>query len=231
MKIHYIQHVSFEGLGLIAKWAQVRNHSISGTKFYEKYKFPAIGDYDALVIMGGPMSVHDTADHDWLEPEKEHIRQAINAGKHVLGICLGAQLIADVLGAKVSKARAKEIGWFPIAWSDSAMGHKIISGLNPAINVLHWHGEEFAIPKDALHMASSKACANQAFFYKERVLGLQFHMEMDAGAIEDLIENCGDEIAKPFPSIQTAEVIRENKNNIHACESALFKLLDNWTNC
>ncbi len=229
MKIHYFQHINFESPALILKWAQERKYEISSTKFYEAHNMPSIDDYDALVIMGGPMSVHDVADYDWLEGEKKHIKEAINAGKHVLGVCLGAQLIADVSGAQVSKAPAKEIGWFPIAWSDLSMGHKIISGLNAAINVLHWHGEQFAIPEDALHLASSKACANQAFLYKDRVLGLQFHMEMDETAVDNMIINCADEIAASSASIQTAEIIRKNMHNIPACKAALFRLLDNWT--
>jgi GMP synthase-like glutamine amidotransferase len=229
MKIHYLQHVAFEGPALILKWAQERNYQISGSIFYEKCKIPSTEYYDALIIMGGPMSVYDTDIYGWLADEKEHIKEAIDAEKHVLGICLGAQLIADVLGAEVSKAPVKEIGWFPIAWSDGAMGHKIISGLNASMNVLHWHGEQFAIPKGALHLASSKYCPNQAFLYNEHVLGLQFHLEMDEAAIENIIENCGEEIANPSQSIQAATAIRKNAhNNIPACERTLFKLLDNW---
>lgn len=228
MKIHYFQHVNFESLVLIENWAKDRGYKLSATRFYEDYTIPSVNDYDALVIMGGPMSVYDTGIYPWLAEEKKHIEKAIKLGKHVLGVCLGAQLIADVLGAKISNAQAKEIGWFPIAWSDAAMGNKIISGLNPAMNVFHWHGEQFEIPKSAIHLASSKACANQAFLYNEKVLGLQFHLEMNEAAIDKIIENCGDEIAVPSPTIQSAETIKEKIASTAACELALFKLLDNW---
>lgn len=228
MKIHYFQHVEFESLGSIEYWAASRNRKLSATRFYENDAIPDIKSYDALVIMGGPMSVHDEKIYPWLTEEKEHIAQAIKAGKPVLGICLGAQLIADVLGAKVTNAPLKEIGWFPIAWSDSAMGHKIISGLNPAMNVFHWHGEQFEIPKEAIHLASSKACANQAFLYNDKVLGLQFHLEMNESAIDKIIANCGREIATPSPTIQSVETIKEKIGNTAACELALFKILDNW---
>ena len=231
MKIHYFQHVPFEGLGMIEDWAKARGLNISATRFYEKHTIPNIDDYDALVIMGGPMSVHDEGIYPWLSEEKKHIKQAIKAGKYILGVCLGAQLIADVLGTKVSNAPVKEIGWFPIAWSDAAMGHKIISGLNPAMNVFHWHGEQFEIPKGAVHLASSKTCKTQAFLYNEKVLGLQFHLEMNETAIEKIIENCGDEIATPSPTIQSAEIIKEKLGDIAACQTALYKILDNWLSC
>jgi GMP synthase (glutamine-hydrolysing) len=227
MKIHYFQHVPFEGLGLISDWAGARGHSLSATGFYDGGKIPAINDYDALVIMGGPMSVHDGGIYPWLADEKAHIKSAIEAEKPVLGVCLGAQLIADVLGAEVSKAPTKEIGWFPIAWSDAAMGNPLLAGVNPAVNVFHWHGEQFAIPKGAIHLTSSKACANQAFLYADKVLGLQFHLEMDEEGIDKIIENCGNEIIAS-PTIQSVETIRGKTTNIPSCLRALFTILDNW---
>lgn len=228
MKIHYFQHVPFEGLGLIANWAGMRGHKLSATRFYGGDKIPAINDYDALVIMGGPMSAHDGNIHPWLPDEKAHIKSAIEAGKPILGVCLGAQLIADVLGAEIAQAPAKEIGWFPIAWSDAAMGSPLLSGINPAMNVFHWHGEQFSIPEGAIHLASSKACANQAFLYRKNILGLQFHLEMDEDAINNLIENCGDELKINSPAIQAPETIWEKTTSIPSCQRALYTLLDNW---
>ncbi len=228
MKIHYFQHVHFEGLGLIKDWADTRGHKLSATKFYEKHTIPNVDDYDALIIMGGSMSVHDEKIYQWLNDEKKHLKQAIKAGKPILGVCLGAQLIADVLGAKISPAPVKEIGWFPIAWSDVAMGNKIIAGLNPAMSVFHWHGEQFAIPDGATHLASSKACTNQAFLFGDRILGLQFHLEMNEKSIDTIIANCGNEISAPSPTIQSEKVIKEKIANTASCERALFRMLDNW---
>jgi GMP synthase-like glutamine amidotransferase len=228
MKIHYFQHVDFEGLSLIEDWIKDRRYQLSATSFYEDYNIPNVNDYDALIIMGGPMSVHDEGIYPWIKVEKEHISKAIKAGKHILGVCLGAQLIADVLGAKITNAPTKEIGWFPIAWSDTAMGHKIISGLNSAMNVFHWHGEQFEIPKGAIHLASSNACETQAFLYNEKVLGLQFHLEMNEKSIDKIIANCGDEITIPSPTIQSEEMIKGKIANIAACKRTLYRLLDNW---
>lgn len=228
MKIHYLQHVTFEGSGVIADWVATKGYHLSSTKLYEAQPLPNIQDYDILIVMGGPMSVHDGDTHAWLSDEKKHIKRAIDAGKYVLGICLGAQLIADVLGATVSPMTDKEIGWFPIAWHDAAMGTPLLAGLNPAMNVLHWHGEEFTIPEGAINLASSRACPNQAFLYNEKVLGLQFHLEMNEQSLDKIIENCGEEIVTPSSTVQSAQTIQNKSRNIASCESALFKILDNW---
>ena len=115
MKVHYLQHVFFEGLGYIENWLTKNNHTISSTRFYEHgYRLPEAENIDVLIVMGGPMGVYDEDRFPWLKEEKTFIRNCIQSGKKVLGICLGAQLIADCLGAKVDKAAHKEIGWFPV---------------------------------------------------------------------------------------------------------------------
>lgn len=227
MRIHYFQHVPFEGLGMIADWAGERGHTLSRTAFYEQaISLPDIEDYDALTVMGGPMGVYEEDAYPWLKQEKGHIRAAIDAGKPVLGICLGAQLIAASLGAKVAPHSHKEIGWFPVAVEDSVAGHPILSGLNPAMTVLHWHGDRFEIPVGAVRLMSSAACDNQAFLYGKHVLGLQFHLEMDAPAVEAILESCGHELVKE-EWIQTAGTIRQ-KTSVSHTRRSLFMLLDNW---
>ena len=227
MNIHYFQHVPFETPAMISRWAAEHGYAESFTRFYEDdYHLPDISDYDALIILGGPMSVHDEVSYPWLAAEKTHIKAAIDAGKHVLGICLGAQLIAEILSAKVAPQPHKEIGVFPIAFLDDAMGHRIISGLNTAMNVLHWHGDRFDIPEGVLHLARSKACDNQAFLYNNTTLALQFHIEMDMPAIEKIIEACGHELT-PSETIQSAETIYNKSKNLHSYES-LKTILNNW---
>ncbi len=227
MRIHYFKHVPFEGLGMIQGWAEERGQHVTRTAFYDPdHTIPSPEDYDALVIMGGSMGVYDEAQYPWLAAEKHHIASAINAGKPVLGICLGAQLIVASLGAKVAPHTHKEIGWFPVAVTDQAAGHPILSGLNHAISVFHWHGDRFEIPEGALHLMCSEACDNQAFLYGDRVLGLQFHLEMDAPAINAIVEACGDELT-PSRWIQSAEVIQQ-KAAIIQTRLALYRLLDNW---
>ncbi|HEY5653333.1 MAG TPA: type 1 glutamine amidotransferase, partial [Pontiella sp.] len=159
-------------------------------------------------------------DYPWLKAEKELIIQAVHAGKTILGVCLGAQLIADALGAKVYSGPHKEIGWFPIQCFNS----DLIWPENQ-LTVFHWHGDTFDLPKGAKRIASSAACKNQAFIVKDRILGLQFHMETTLEGIETLIENCGHELVEA-PFIQTPKEMRSGAVNIKSINCALEHLLD-----
>ncbi|MCC7260007.1 MAG: type 1 glutamine amidotransferase [Alphaproteobacteria bacterium] len=197
------------------------------TAFHEPgHRLPSPDDYDALVVMGGPMGVHDEPLYPWLSAEKAHIRSAIDAGKPVLGICLGAQLIAHTLGAGVAPHRHKEIGWFDITFTDAAATHPMFAGMASTMRVLHWHGDRFEIPGGAWRIAGSAACDNQGFLYRDRVLGLQFHLEMDRAAIMSIMDNCGHELTES-PFIQSRQEILEQETATDTA-SALYRLLDNW---
>ncbi|MFZ3157950.1 MAG: gamma-glutamyl-gamma-aminobutyrate hydrolase family protein, partial [Smithella sp.] len=175
MRAHYLQHVEFEGLGSIASWLEADGYEITNTRLFESAKFPNLKEIDLLVVMGGPMSVNDEDDFPWLVSEKQFIREAINSGKPVLGICLGAQLIASAAGAKVYSNPVKEIGWFPI-YGISSQDVSIFS-FPPSVKVFHWHGETFDLPSGAIRLAKSDGCENQAFQIGKPVIGLQFHLE------------------------------------------------------
>jgi len=164
MKIHCFQHVSFEGLALLEDWIEQRDFSLTSTQFYrETDVIPPADQYDMLIILGGPMSVHDEELYSWLVPEKNAIREAIEQDKYVLGICLGAQLIAHVLGAQIRPNVTQEIGWFPLQFHQSTHTQALLQGLDAEMLAFHWHGERFDIPKGAQSIASSAACANQGF--------------------------------------------------------------------
>lgn len=193
MRLHWVQHVPFEGLGYIGEWATTKEFSISVTKAYEDASFPETDGIDLLVIMGGPMGVYDADVYPWLAPEKEFIGKAIKDGVKIIGICLGAQLIADVLGAKVTQNPEKEIGWFRLSPEKKYNG--LLKGLfDNSPEAFHWHGDTFGIPSGSELVCSSEGCVNQAFDYKGRVFGLQFHLETTPSSAQDLIMNCGDEI-------------------------------------
>lgn len=196
MRIHYLQHVSFEGPGYIRSWVNKKGYNLNGTHFFESQPLPGLRDFDALVVMGGPMGVGDEQKYPWLRKEKKFIKECISQKKKVLGICLGAQLIANVLGAKVEPMPGKEIGWFPVKWDQNAREHRMFNFLPERQLVLHWHGDEFKIPRHALPLAHSEACENQGFLFNNHVLGLQFHTEMTKEGLAALIENSGDELAK-----------------------------------
>ena len=204
MHVHVFQHVGFEGLGSIAQCLDARGMQTSHTRFFEDDPLPALDTVDMLIAMGGPMSVNDEAALPWLRAEKQFVRDAIARNIPVLGVCLGAQLIASALGARVFRNPAKEIGWFPI--------HRV-SAPEPAFRfppeslVFHWHGETFDLPEGAVRLASSAGCENQAFQLKDNVIGLQFHLETTAESALALVEQCRDELV-PGPYVQSEQELR-----------------------
>lgn len=194
MRIHYLQHVSFEDLANINVWAKGKGHSITCSRLYNEENMPSIDHFDWLIIMGGPMNIYEDKKYPWLVREKKFIEKAIKDNKTVLGICLGAQLITDVLGGTVRKNRYKEIGWFPISLAQEVTSKEKNFPLPKEFMAFHWHGDTFNIPKGCTRLAFSDACENQAFAYNGKVLGLQFHLESSIDSVKKLITNCGDEL-------------------------------------
>ena len=209
MRAHYFQHVEFEGLGSIAPWLEAAGYEITNTKLFESAKFPDLKKIDLLVVMGGPMSVNDEDDFPWLVSEKQFIREAINSGKPVLGICLGAQLIASATGAKVYRNSLKEIGWFPIYGISSKDGS--IFSFPLSVKVFHWHGETLDLPSGATLLAKSDGCENQAFQIGKSVIGLQFHLETTPKEAREIVSHCRDELV-PSRYIQTEKEILSAKH-------------------
>ena len=228
MKIHYLQNVPFEGLGSIADWAQKRGHRLSSTQMYDNTTLPSIGDFDMLIVMGGSMGACDETDYPWLKNEKALIKQAIDAGKYVVGICLGAQLIANVLGARVYPNQEKEIGWWEVNLNDKAQKNPVFEGFPSSFTPFQWHGDTFEIPTGAEHLICSQACVNQAFIYNKKTLALQFHFETTPQSLHEIMANCGNEIL-PANFIQSREVILANQHHMAINHQLLEKLLDQLT--
>ncbi len=191
MNVHILQHVPFEGIGSMEHWLRARSANISSTRFFEPWTLPDVSSMDLIIAMGGPMSVNDEAELPWLVAEKEFIRAAIQQGVPVLGICLGAQLIASALGACVYAGRQREIGWFDITAVPNT-GHTF--HFPPATTVFHWHGETFDLPAGAVHLARSAACEHQAFQIGANVIGLQFHLETSPASADAIITHCRNEL-------------------------------------
>ena len=225
MRIHYLQHVPFEDLAYINVWNEKRKHRITRTAFYADEPLPAMSDFECLIILGGPMGVHDTEQYPWLVPEKRFIAEAIEKQKPILGICLGAQLLADVLGAAVYQHTEKEIGWYPVSRTASVKGTGLESIIPEQFHALHWHGDTFDIPQGAVHLAESQACQNQAFLYGNKILGLQFHLESDQESIEAFITNCEKELV-PGPFVQEATEIRKGYNLIESSSQLMVSILN-----
>lgn len=200
MHAHYLQHVSFEGLGSIAPWLEAAGYTVTHTRFYETTNLPDPSAIDRLVIMGGPMSVNDEDRFPWLASEKQFIREVVAAGTPVLGICLGAQLIASAMGAQIYRNPLKEIGWFPI--QSVPADDPSVFAFPPSATVFHWHGETFDLPPGAIRLAGSDGCENQAFQLGRSVIGLQFHLETTPESARAIITHCRGELL-PGPYVQT----------------------------
>jgi GMP synthase-like glutamine amidotransferase len=223
MKILCLKHIAFEGPGTFALWAQARGHELEIVAVYQNKPLPSPETFDALLVMGGPMNVYQDDIYPWLTKEKSYIRSAIAAGKHVIGVCLGAQLIAHALGASVSQGANKEIGWFPIQPSSDCPASV---PLPDELRVLHWHGDSFEIPSGAQAIAASEACANQGFLYRDRVLALQCHLEMTPQSLALLIAACSNELVDA-PYIQNSDtMLAEPDATYERMQTVLFELLD-----
>ena len=226
MKLHYFQHVGFEGPAQIAAWAASRRHALTATHLYRSEKLPALEATDMLIVMGGPMGATDDQRFAWMRSEKVFIEAMIQGGKKVLGVCLGAQLIADVLGARVYPNREKEIGWFPVELDPPNARNSPLNVLDQRNTVFHWHSDTFDLPAGARHLARSQACENQAFAIGPNVVGLQFHLEMGQSQIESILAaGAGELHAAPF--VQSAnDILEDTRRYAGPLEMTLFRFLD-----
>ena len=228
MNIHYLQHVPFEGLGSIATWAEEGKHQVTATRLFHGETLPDPAAVDLLVVLGGPMSVHDQHLHPWLREEKRFLEEALRRSLPTLGICLGAQLLATVLGARVYGNRHKEIGWFPIETTEEAGGNRYFSTFPSSLPVFHWHGETFDLPAGAVHLARSAACEHQAFSFGEKVVALQFHLETTIEAAAALVANCGGDL-QPAPYVQAAKAFLARRQDFAAINERMRSLLQTLT--
>lgn len=221
MRVHWLQHAEHEGLGCIEPWLRARGHRVHRTRLQRGEDLPSHDDFDWLIVMGGPMNVYEHDRHPWLIPEKFLIRDACVKKRRVLGICLGAQLLADVLGGAVSESDEPEIGWFDVVLGDEAVQSRHFSDFPRSFPAFHWHGDTFSLPPGATKLMSSQACTNQAFSWGEdRVLGLQFHLELE---LEDVRRFIAAGLPAPQRTVQGAEeMLREparfaqNRRLMHA---------------
>ncbi len=212
MKVRILQHVPFEDIGSMVAWLKNCGAEVSYTRFFENPVLPQPDNFNLIIIMGGPMSANDEASLPWLRAEKEFIRSAIRSGVAVLGVCLGAQLIASALGARVYRNPQKEIGWFPI---EAVPGKADVFRFPETCAVFHWHGETFSLPAGAVCLAKSRVCENQAFQIGRNVIGLQFHLEATPESVRAILDHCNTELV-PALYIQTEPTLRRVGSEAYA---------------
>ena len=215
MRIAVLQHVPFEGPAAVAEWFRLRGHTVTVYPLWAARGLPRPGDFDLLVVMGGPMGVYDTDAHPWLVGELRLIAESVKRGIPTLGICLGAQLLAAALGARVYPGRWREIGWWPVEFEAAAddappRWRPHLLRLPARATVLHWHGDTFDLPPGAIRLASSRLYPNQAFLYRDHALGLQFHLESTPSSVAALTRASAAEIGggpgEPAPARAPADL-------------------------
>lgn len=184
-RILVFQHVAAEPLGTLDPLIRARGHRIRFVNFErEPDAQPDVDRYRGLVVLGGPMNVEDQQSRPHLRTELRAIDRMLAQGKPVLGICLGAQLLAHALGAQVHRNPVPEIGWYPLDLTDAGRSDPVLGTLADGAPVFQWHGRRFDIPAGAVHLARSNDCPQQAFRYADNAYGFQFHLEMDAALVE-----------------------------------------------
>lgn len=228
MLIHVWQHVAHEGPGLLADWAAARGHALRQNPVFEAASpLPDVAAGEGLVVLGGPMSVHDEAALPWLRAEKAGLKTALAAGRPVLGICLGAQLLVEALGGQVTAGADLEIGWFPVRLTAAARALPLMAPAPTEITVLHWHGETCSLPPGAVPLGRSLACENQGFSWNGQALGLQFHPEINDFLLAEMLRYEGHELAGGGRFVQSAEELTAGlATHGSAARAWLFGVLD-----
>jgi len=218
-----LEHVAFEGPANIARWCTQRGVDLTRVRLDRGDPLPPTDEFDLLIAMGGPMGADQDDRYAWMKSEKVLLREAVATGRAVLGVCLGAQLLAAAHGAGIRRNEHKEIGWFPVDAVDRDATGQI--GLPERFVAFHWHGDTFDLPDGAIHLYRSAACHHQAFLLGERAIGLQFHVEATVRSVELLLRHAQNEITggtfEQAPESMTTPIGR-----FHAIEPVLFHTLD-----
>lgn len=190
-----LQHAECESLGAIKQAVTNKGLRAEYIRTFAGESVPdSIGDAAALIVMGGPMSVYEKDRYPFLADELRLIRQGIAAGRAVLGVCLGSQLLAEALGGVVGKGRGKEIGWHEVSLNDQAENDPLLGGLPRRFMGFHWHGDVFTLPSGAVPLASSGLTDCQAFRYTNKVHGFLFHLEVTQDLLRGMVRNFEDEL-------------------------------------
>lgn len=227
MRVVCLTHVEYEGPAGIADWAELRGHDIQTIRLWES-RFPHPDSADFVVIMGGPMNIYEESRYPWLAQEKAFLRSVVDDGRTlVLGVCLGAQLVADALGGRVASAPQPEIGWYPVELTAEGRRLGVFDPLPDTFDALHWHGDRFEIPHGAINAASTRCCDNQAFVYDGgRVVALQFHLEADRASWSALCEAGAVELTRGGECVSSAEEMLAASAPFEEVRERLFGVLD-----
>lgn len=227
MRVHALQHGNIPDHVTIQEIIEDMEHEFRLSHPANGDSLPPVNDFDWLIVLGGIMDTHETEKHPWLIEEKKLIRESVDSGKIVLGICLGAQLLADSMGAVISKSEYKEIGWHGVRKTDEAKSSPVFGTFPDWFNVFQWHDYTFELPEGSILIAENDCCRNQAFEYDNgRVIGLQFHPEFNNDCIRMLATEHADKIVEG-KYIQPQEAIMTEHCMIREIDALIDLLLTN----
>jgi len=223
MRLHILEHEANCGLGNIGEWLRKRGVQYHVTRFYLGEAAPELGADDALLVLGGSMNAYQDGDYPHLRDVRALTRAALGSEKRVLGICLGAQIMADALGGEVVRAPRKEIGWLEIQRLPDAAPSPLLDWIPPQQPFVSWHGDTFALPHDAVLGATSVLGLVQAFSWGQRALGVQFHPEASADVVNGWINDEPEEVRQALRNrfFTKTKWFKEQKR-------ALYAMLDGW---
>lgn len=228
LKIHCLQHHQTESPALIAEWANSQNFSLSVTKLHDGASFPQPDDFDLLVVLGGQMGSYEASQYPWLKEEKHFLKQTISLNKKVIGIGLGAQLIAEVLGGTVTRGPFWEVGWHEVEWTELAKEHPFFKGFPPRFRAFQWHHDTFTLPQGALQTATATAYPTQGFLIDNHIAGFQFHPEVTEELLLEWVGSHHCELPKET-FVQRIDEILHQADRLDRAKSFLFTFLDRFT--
>jgi GMP synthase (glutamine-hydrolysing) len=230
MTVLIVKHIDIEGPGLIEYCLKKEKIPYRILNLTPRVHFPKLEEITHIVLLGGSMNVYEDDRYPFLREEDLFIKEALQRGKAMLGICLGAQLIAKALGAKVSKAPAKEIGWYDVSLTEIGSQDPLFSNLPKTFSVFQWHEDTFEIPRGAKLIATSSPVSHQAFRYGEKAYGLQFHLEVTEGMIGEWVETYGEEFKglQPSQPFSKTEIMTETEIKVETYTKRGISFLNNF---
>ena len=235
MNIHILQHEAFESPAAITQWMSENGHAASYTHFFNFDKLPeSLAGIDMLIVLGGPQSPNTTkaeCAHFDGQAEIAFIKNAIDANLKVLGICLGAQLIGEALGAAVERSPEREIGLFEMYLTQEGLTDKLTSVLEQTFYTGHWHGDMPGLTPATEVLAYSAGCPRQIVRFTPRVYGFQCHFEFTPDAIAGMIANCGEELTQFATNTYVQQAEQLQANNYSESNKMLFAMLDVFADC
>jgi len=228
MKLFCLQHADFDGPAFLPQWAARTDHTLSPVLVHTGQRLPLISNFDGLIVMGGPMSLRDEKTYPWIAAERRLIEQALLADKPVLGICLGAQLLAEVLGAPVAAGAYPEIGWFQVQTTTAARDSWMGECLPPQFETFFWHQDTFGIPRGATHIARTAAYENQGFLWG-RHLALQFHLEVTPEWAAMLVARDAEQLTDHRFICSAERILDQARHLCRQNNMMMASVLDRWT--